>query len=211
VFVRDCTPSEPQMLDEPIIEIRPLTLEDIPNLPEIRPTYRTDTILAVERSGQGYEVSWRLVERRLAQPFDKGGLYDFTPEQQAAIRERLKRGAAAYQRVAVLNGARRVGLLAMAWQAWNETAFIWNLMVDLDFRRQGIGSRLWHLAVRAAQAWNARAITLETQQTNIAACRFYARMGCRLVGLDESLYGNVSEAPDAPITEIALFWAYPLR
>ncbi len=197
--------------DEPIIEIRPLTLEDIPNLPEIRPTYRADTILSLERSGSGYLVSWRLSERRLAQPFDKGGLYDFTPEAQAGIRERLKRGTAAYQRVAVLNGTRRVGLLDMTWQAWNETAFIWNLMVDLDFRRQGIGRRLWHLAVRAARAWNARAITLETQQTNIDACRFYARMGCRLVGLDEGMYANPTESPDAPITEFALFWAYPLR
>ncbi|MFQ3534364.1 MAG: GNAT family N-acetyltransferase [Aggregatilineales bacterium] len=199
------------MADEPIIEIRPLTLEDIPRLPEIRPTYRTDTILTVERAGDGYSVSWQLSERRLAQPFDKGGLYDFTPQAQAGIRKRLERGTAAYQRVAVLNGGRRVGLLDMTWEAWNETAYIWNLMIDLDFRRQGIGRRLWHLAVRAAREWNARAILLETQQTNIAACRFYARMGCRLVGLNEGLYANPSNAPDAPITEIALFWAYLLR
>ncbi|MCS6872383.1 MAG: GNAT family N-acetyltransferase [Anaerolineae bacterium] len=200
-----------RILEEPVIEIRPLTSEDIPNLPQIRPTYRTDTILAVERSGSGYLVSWRLTERRLDKPFDKGGLYDFTPEMQASIRERLKRGESAYQRVAVANSTRLVGLLDMTWQAWNQTAYIWNLMVDLDFRRRGIGRRLWHLAVRAAQSWNARAITLETQQTNIAACRFYAQMGCRLVGLDESMYANVSESPDALITEIALFWAYPLR
>lgn len=199
------------MPDETIIEIRPLTLEDIPKLPEIRPTYRTDTVLAVEREGEGYLVSWRLTERRLEKPFDKGGLYDFTPETQAAIRKRLERGAAAYQRVAVLNAVRLVGLLDMVWQAWNETAFIWNLMIDLDFRRQGIGRRLWHLAVRAAREWRARAITLETQQTNIAACRFYAQMGCRLVGLDEAMYANPSNAPNAPLKEIALFWAYPLR
>ncbi|PJF36531.1 MAG: hypothetical protein CUN49_05000 [Candidatus Thermofonsia Clade 1 bacterium] len=198
------------MADQPIIEIRPLTLEDIPNLPEIRPTYRTDTILALERSGQGYQVTWRLSERRLARPFDKGGLYDFTPEVQAAIRQRFKRGEAAYQRLAVLNGTRRIALLDMEWQPWNQTAYLWNLMIDLDFRRQGIGRRLWHLAVSAARSWDARAILLETQQTNIAACRFYQRMGCRLVGLNEAMYGDFSQAEGAPIVEIALFWAYAL-
>jgi ribosomal protein S18 acetylase RimI-like enzyme len=198
------------MPEAPILEIRPLTAEDIPRLSEIRPTYRTDTILAIEHSGSGYQVGWRLTERRLAQPFDKGGLYDFTPEMQQNIRARLNRGEAAYQRVAVADGQRLVGVLDMLWQAWNETAFIYNLMIDLDFRGQGIGQRLWHMAVRAAKNWNARAITLETQQTNIAACRFYARMGCRLVGLDESLYGNYTDDPESPIVEIALFWAYTL-
>lgn len=187
-----------------MINLRPLTPEDIPNLPQIRPTYKSSSILEVERSGTGLEIGWRLVERDLPQPFDKGTLYDFDEIAQAEIRARLERPDDTYQRVAESSGL-LVGFLDIELQSWNDTAFLWNLMIDLDYRGQGLGRRLWHRALDFARQSDVRAIMIETQNTNVPACRFYARMGCELIGINEVYYTN-----DGSATEVALFWAYRL-
>jgi len=189
-----------------LIELRPLREEDIPNLPQIRPTYVTNTILAVEKSGEGLEVGWRLVERSLPKPFDKGTLYDFDEAAQAEIRDRLARPHQTYQRVADnTSTGQLVGLLEVQIRDWNNMAWLENLMIDLDYRGQGLGRRLWHRALEFARRSEVRAILIETQNTNIAACRFYARMGCHLVGINEAQYTN-----DGLTSEVALFWIYSL-
>ncbi|MBX3081443.1 MAG: GNAT family N-acetyltransferase [Anaerolineae bacterium] len=188
----------------PTIEIRALTEADIEKLPSIRPTYKSNSILAVEHQGEGITRGWQLTERPLQQPFDKGTLYDFDEENQANIRERLLHPDDTYQRVADYEGL-LVGLLDVEIHYWNNTLFVWNLMVDLDYRNNGIGRRLWHRARDFAKQIGVRAIMIETQNTNVAACRFYERMGCQIVGLNEALYDNAEG-----IEEIALFWAYLL-
>jgi ribosomal protein S18 acetylase RimI-like enzyme len=187
-----------------MIALRPLSADDIPNLPQIRPTYQSATILEVERSGTGIEIGWRLIERELPRPFDKGALYDFDEKTQGEIQGRLARPDDTYQRVAEYSG-RLVGLLDVEIQYWNNTALLWHLMIDLDYRGQGLGRRLWHRAVDFARQSEVRAIIVETQNTNVPACKFYARMGCQLVGIDETYYTN-----DGLQTEVALFWAYRL-
>jgi ribosomal protein S18 acetylase RimI-like enzyme len=189
-----------------MINLRPIEPDDIPNLPQIRPTYTSPTILGVEKSGNGLEIGWRLVERALSQPFDKGTLYDFDEVAQAEIRARLARPDDIYQRVAVDEATGQlVGLLEVEIQAWNNTALLWNLMIDLAYRGQGLGRRLWHRAVEFAHQSEVRAIMIETQNTNIHACKFYARMGCQLIGINELFYTN-----DGLNTEVALFWAFQL-
>jgi len=187
------------------ITLRPLVLADIPRLAEIRAHYQSETILAVEHTGSGISSGWRLVERKLPVPFDKGALYDFGEAEQEAIRRRLQWPDNTYLRVAELTGSnsRLIGLLEMEIRDWNNTVELVNLRVDLDFRGEGLGRRLWHLGLEYARQAGVRAIMIETQNTNLAACKFYARMGCQLVGLNEAFYTN-----DGTATEIALFWAY---
>jgi ribosomal protein S18 acetylase RimI-like enzyme len=192
----------------PSIELRPLTDADVPRLTHIRPTYKSATILEVQRFGEGLAQGWQLAERTLPQPFDKGTMYDFDAERQADIRERLSRPDETYLRVADYEGL-LVGVVDVELQAWNDTAYVWNLMVDVNYRRNGIGRRLWHRARDFAKQSGVRALLIETQNTNIPACRFYERMGCRLVGLHETMYANRSAA-DAEGMEFALFWSYPL-
>jgi ribosomal protein S18 acetylase RimI-like enzyme len=190
---------------DPVIELRPLHAEAVPRLAQIRPTYRSATILDLDKQGEGYQVTWQLVERTLPVPFDKGALYDFTADVQAEIAERLSRPDETYHRVAVCE-EQFVGLLDAEIHRWNSTLFIWNLMIDLDFRGKGIGRRLWRRAVEFARSARLRAIMCETQNTNVAACKFYTRMGCELAGLNEALYTNEWRA-----SEFALFWLYRLR
>jgi len=189
-----------------MITIRPLRSKDIPHLPSIRPTYQSPTVLALIKDGHDLSIQWRLVERRLTQPFDKGTLYDFGPNLQLEIRGRFNQAEQTYQRVAEDEG-HLVGLLDMEYEAWNNTVFLWNLMIDLDYRQKGLGRRLWHRGLEYAAKVEARAIMIETQNTNVAACRFYLRMGCQLAGFHEAHYAN-DGADSETAKEFALFWAY---
>ena len=80
-----------------------------------------------------------------------------------------------------------------------DLALIWDLRVAPPRRGQGIGTILF----RAAEAWalarGARWLKVETQNVNVAACRFYARQGCVLGALDRFAYPSL---PD----ETQLLW-----
>ncbi len=186
-----------------MITLRELQAEDIPNLSQIRPTYKSKSILHIERSGEGLEVGWHLTEQPLEIPFDKGSRYDFDEFMQDAIAERFARPDDSYQRVAEYRG-KLIGFVDVELQDWNNTATLWNLMIDLDYRGQGLGRRLWHRAVDFARQCEVRAILIETQNTNVAACKFYARMGCQLCGVHESYYDDGGG-------EAALFWIYSIH
>ncbi|GAB4545664.1 MAG: hypothetical protein OHK0023_04300 [Anaerolineae bacterium] len=194
-----------------VVNYRPLSIAELPKLVQIRARYVTDTVLAVRRIGSFPHFGWQLEEVPIDPPYDKGDLYNFSPDTQAFIQSRMDRPDEAYTLVAESDD-KFVGMLDMELQSWNNTAFIWNLMIDQAYRRQGIGKHFWQLAVAQANRWQVRAITLETQHTNVAACYFYQHMGCELIGLNEMLYGNppsISE-PIRRNPEVALFWAYSL-
>jgi GNAT superfamily N-acetyltransferase len=80
-----------------------------------------------------------------------------------------------------------------------DLAVLWDLRVAPTWRGRGVGSALF----RAAEAWalarGARRIAAETQNVNVAACRFYARQGCVLGAVHRFAY------PDLP-AEAQLLW-----
>ncbi len=187
------------------LRIRPMSGDDIPRLAEIRPGFVSPTALHVERSGAGIESGWRLVERPLPEPFDKGSAYDFDRTEQANIRRRFERGDGLH--LVVEYGGRLAGILDVTPEEWNSTAWVWNLMLDTGIRGQGIGRELFRRAVEWARRLGYRALIFETQSNNVPACKFYAALGCRLDGLRETLYTN----DDIARGEVALFWVYPIR
>ena len=184
--------------------IRPMTEADIPRLAEIRPGFTSETALTVERTGSGIEVGWRLVERPLPRPFDKGRAYDFDETEQSHIRRRLLRGDGLH--LVAEQQDRLVGVLDVTPHDWNNTAWIWNIMLDVAVRRQGLGRDLFGRAADWAHRQGFRALMLETQTNNVPACKFYARIGCQLDGIRESFYSN----NDMRRGEVALFWRYDL-
>ncbi len=193
------------MAEGPVgFRIRGLVLADVPRLREINAGFRSEAILQVEKVGDGPEVTWRLQERPLLQPFDKKAGYDITDQELAALSEFVGRGQGLLL-VAEAAG-KLVALLEVRPQEWNHTAFIWNILVDRDHRRRGLGRRLMEMAIAWAQSKGYRALCLETQSNNIAACRFYHHMGFRLTGIRDDLYTN----RDIARGEVALFWSYPL-
>ncbi len=184
--------------------IRAMSEYDIPRLAEIRPGFVSPTVLEVERIGSGLECGWRLVERALPVPFDKGDRYDFDLTEQANIRARLRQGDGLH--LVVEQADRLVGVLDVTPQEWNHTAWLWNIMLDVDVRGQGLGRALFRRATTWARQQGYRALCLETQTNNVPACKFYLRMGCHLDGIRETYYTN----DDLRRHEVAIFFSYPL-
>jgi GNAT superfamily N-acetyltransferase len=92
------------------------------------------------------------------------------------------------------------GLFMLAGR--QDLAVLWDIRVLPELRRAGIGAELF----RHAAGWSAgRACTnlkIETQNVNVPACRFYAKLGCRLGEIDRYAYaGDPSVAH-----EVMLVW-----
>ncbi|MBI5095955.1 MAG: GNAT family N-acetyltransferase [Candidatus Hydrogenedentes bacterium] len=107
---------------------------------------------------------------------------------------------------------RRVGGCAIAFDTKgvtmledrNDLAVLWDLRVHPDFRRTGIGERLFGAAAAWATNRGCRYLKVETQNNNVPACRFYAKQGCVLGALNRFAY---EEFPD----EVELIWYKELR
>jgi GNAT superfamily N-acetyltransferase len=80
-----------------------------------------------------------------------------------------------------------------------DMAVLWDIRVSPEARGQGVGSALFREAEAWARAKGCRQLKVETQNINVAACRFYASQGCVLKAVDHMAY---PELPD----EVQLLW-----
>nr|WP_210337700.1 GNAT family N-acetyltransferase [Mesorhizobium sp. INR15] len=87
---------------------------------------------------------------------------------------------------------------------WNDYCLVDDIAVDTLYRGLGVGRLLMDACMDWARAERLAGIMLETQNNNIAACRFYERYGFELGGIDRLLYGGLSPRTG----EIALFWYF---
>jgi streptothricin acetyltransferase len=85
---------------------------------------------------------------------------------------------------------------------WNRFAWIEDIRVENKFRRRGIGKALLAQGEIWAQQKGFPGIMLETQDSNVGACRFYEKYGFVLGGFDTYLYRAATRYRE----EIALFW-----
>ena len=81
----------------------------------------------------------------------------------------------------------------------NDLAALWDLRVTPEWRKQGIGSRLFERAVRYAKGVGCIELKIETQDVNVNACDFYARQGCQMANVIPDAY------PDWP-GEVEFDW-----
>ena len=81
----------------------------------------------------------------------------------------------------------------------DDLALLWDLRVAPAFRGRGVGARLLGGAEDWARQRGASSLKVETQNVNVAACRFYARHGFRLITVNRDAY---PEYPD----EVQLLW-----
>lgn len=73
-------------------------------------------------------------------------------------------------------------------QGRTDLAVLWDIRIAPDYRGRGLGRRLFAAASTWAQCRRCLEIQIETQNINVAACRFYQRMGCRLVRITRDAY-----------------------
>jgi len=69
-----------------------------------------------------------------------------------------------------------------------DLALLWDIRVHPDVRREGIGSQLFDRVVSWARDRGFAQLKIETQNVNVAACRFYAGKGAYLGRIDRFGY-----------------------
>ena len=80
-----------------------------------------------------------------------------------------------------------------------DLAVLWDIRVVLDARSRGVGTKLFLAATEWARSRGCRTLKIETQNINVPACRFYARLGCTLGMINRFAYVDL---PD----EVQLIW-----
>lgn len=86
-----------------------------------------------------------------------------------------------------------------AFAGRDDLVVLWDIRVRSDVRGRGVGRALFDAALAWSRERNSRHLTVETQNINIAACRFYVAMGCELVAINRWAYADL---PD----EVELDW-----
>jgi GNAT superfamily N-acetyltransferase len=149
-----------------------------------------------------------LAEIPVGQPFDKD--YDVAAGMsplQWPSRYALARWGLVVARMAggVVGGAAVAPAAEVmpSHDAAGDTAALWDLRVAPKWRGRGVGSALFRASERWAAMQGYRTLVVETQDVNVAACRFYAQMGCRLVSYEADAY-------DAMPGEARLIWRAPM-
>jgi len=87
-------------------------------------------------------------------------------------------------------GDRLVGLAIAERRDWNRSLWVWELGVEEEHRRTGVGTKLVEALTRVAKDLNLRIIVCETQNTNVPAIEFYRKTGFEVDGVDLSYYTN---------------------
>src|ERR1700730_4835726 len=91
-------------------------------------------------------------------------------------------------------GGQRVGGAVIAFntpdvtmlEGLHDLAALWDIRVSSATRCQGVGSALFRTVEMWCTARGCRRLKIETQNINVAACRFYKRQGCVLEGVSSS-------------------------
>ena len=84
----------------------------------------------------------------------------------------------------------------------DDLAVLWDIRVRSDRKRAGVGKALFERAVEWSRGRGLRQLKIETQNTNVPACLFYASMGCDLRGIVCHAYAARLETAD----EVMLLW-----
>lgn len=159
--------------------------------------YRVEPI----RNGLG---GWLLHEEPVAQPYVK----DYDERDGEGPRRWAERfDLARWGILSAFDGHERIGGAAIALDTpegsalhgFTGLAVLWDIRIHPGYRRAGVGSLLFPRIVDWAAARRCTRLLIETQNINVPACKYYARMDCELRAVHPDAY------PDMP-DEVQLLW-----
>lgn len=185
------------------VEVSEEPMTALPTYARVPMIFTVDRVLDVTNRDDG-SGGFALSERRLEVPYEKD--YDAIAGEgplQWARRFNLSNWALFTARCAI----RIVGGATVAFDTPGLTmldgrrdlAVLWDIRVSPDARRQGVGSALLERVEAWAQLHGCRQLKIETQNTNVRACRFYERQGYQLRAIHRAAYPELPE-------EIQLLW-----
>ena len=80
-----------------------------------------------------------------------------------------------------------------------DLAVLWDLRIHPDFRGQRVGAALFSAVENWARDRGCVQLKIETQNNNVAACKFYAKQGCTLGAINRFAYQDLPH-------EIQMLW-----
>jgi ribosomal protein S18 acetylase RimI-like enzyme len=178
----------------PAVEVRPAQLSDLNAIQTFNPSFQTPYVWQMERFMDEGQWSIHFRELRLPRPVnvEYPRSADYMQPDWISSSTIL---------VAILNG-NQVGFLRMRPHLTPKTAWITDLVVREDVRRQGIASVLSIAAQDWAVKHDYRRSILEMQSKNYPAIRMALKLGYEFCGYNDHYYAN---------QDIALFFARFLR
>jgi len=158
-------------------------------------------VVSIEDHGLGGFV---LSERRLGAPYVKD--YDAI-DGEGPTRWAERFDLSNWGLISAHSGDRCVGGTVIAFNTAGvdiledrgDLAVLWDIRVHPESRRHGVGSALFRAAEEWAVARGCCEIKVETQNINVAACRFYASQGCVLGAINRFAYKELQH-------EVQLLW-----
>jgi GNAT superfamily N-acetyltransferase len=187
------------------VDIREVGSEAIQTYAGIPIRFRVESVLRVEQIGGGLG-GLCMTEQKVSEPYVKD--YDAAKDEApASWPERFDISNwgffLGYDDTVAVGGAvvayRTEGVHML--EGRGDLAVLWDIRVHPDRRGRGIGTELFRQVVGWARARRCTQLKIETQNINVAACRFYARQGCHLGGIDCHAYHEAELAQ-----EVRLLW-----
>ena len=183
------------------IEIVQQSTEMLANYGDVPISFMVDSRYHVQAVGGGLG-GWRLTEEPVQPPY----LYDAEKYDRVESWSR-QWDISNWALFAALDDGARVGGAVVAWdtpgvyilEGRPDLAVLWDIRIRPDYRRRGIGSRRFRRAAEWARAKGCRQLKIETQNINVAACKFYADQGCYLGAVHPGIYESLPE-------EVQLLW-----
>jgi GNAT superfamily N-acetyltransferase len=189
--------------DGELPEIREEPLGQLAEHARISIAFEVNCVLEVTVERRGL-FGLQLIERPLAPPYVKD--YDAIPGNHATEWAR-RIDLSKWGLLSARFEGRLVGGALIAFntdgvhmlEGRSDLAVLWDLRVAPKVRRRGVGRALFVATERWAKDRRCSQLKIETQNINVAACKFYASRGCELGAIHRFAY------PDLP-HEVQLLW-----
>ncbi|MGC9349294.1 MAG: GNAT family N-acetyltransferase [Anaerolineae bacterium] len=186
------------------IEIDEIGPDRLGDYAEVSAAFKVTSVLEIELVDQG--LGGILLWEHVAPPYEKDyDALDGGPVTWAETFDVRNWGF-----LLASDGNRPVGGAVIAYRTpevrmleeRDDLGVLWDLRVAPDDRGEGVGHALFWAAAHWCEARGCRQMKIETQNTNVPACRFYRRQGCELGQIHRYAYDRDSDVAD----EVMLIW-----
>jgi GNAT superfamily N-acetyltransferase len=179
------------------VEIREEAVGSLAEHADVPIAFLVDRILEVSVPGGGLG-GIGLQERSLDSPYVKD--YDAI-NGEGPTRWPRRFDVANWGLIAAHEGGSRVGGAVVAFDTAtlemldgrSDLAVLWDLRVRPELRGRGVGSSLFRGVEEWARDRGCAQLKVETQNSNVPACRCYVRMGCTLGCINRYAYQELPE------------------
>ena len=182
--------------------INQVTTDTLPIYSKIPISFRVESVYRVKtKDGFG---GFELNEEKISNPYIK----DYDADKGEGPTRWLKRfDMSKWGIFMALEEERPVGGTIVAPGAYvgdidMTFAQMFDIRVSPELRRSGIGAKLIPQAASFARQLGCKFLKIETQNTNVPACKFYAKQGCKLGNIDLYAYKAYSYAEH----EVRIVW-----